>query len=52
MVMERYRSGELKNIFRVNFHKYFYCSDDRWKACLAQEEERKGDISIALMIHE
>ena len=33
--MERFNSGELKNIFRVNFHKFLYWSDDRWKACLA-----------------
>ena len=32
---ERFNSGELKNNFRVNFHKIPYWSDDRWKACLA-----------------
>ena len=33
--MERFNSGELKNIFRFNFHKFPYWSDDRWKSCLA-----------------
>ena len=31
---ERFISGKLKNIFRVNFHKQL-TGDDRWKACLA-----------------
>ena len=43
--MERFNSGKIKNIFRVNFDKYF---THAWQ----QEEERKGDMSTALMFQE
>ena len=32
--MERFISEELKNIFRVNSHKFPHWSAYRWKACL------------------
>ena len=33
--MERFISGELKKIFRIQFAQSIHWSDDRWKACLA-----------------
>ena len=50
--MERFNSGELKNIFRVNFHKYFIGLTIVGKYAWQQEEEQKGDISTALMFQE
>ena len=43
-------SGELKNICRINFHKFLIglTGKHAWQ----QEEERKGDISTALMFQE
>ena len=50
---ERFNSGELKNVFRVDFHKFLVgptiVGMHAWQQ---EEEERKGDISTALMIHE
>ena len=49
---ERFNSGELKSIFRVNFHKYFIGLTIVGKHAWQQEVERKGDISTALMFQE
>ena len=47
---ERFNSGEVKNIFRVNFHKFLIgLTMHAWQQ---EEEERKGDISTALMFQE
>ena len=48
--MERFISGELKTIFRVNFHKFLIGLTIVGKHAWQQEEEQKGDISTALMI--
>ena len=40
---ERFNSGELRNIFRVNFHKLFIGLAIDGKHVWQQEEERKGD---------
>ena len=50
--MERFISGELKNIFRVNLHKFFIGLTIDGKHAWQQEEEQKGDSSTALMIQE
>ena len=43
----------IKNYLRDQFPQTQYWSDDRWKACLAaEEEEQKGDISTALIFQE
>ena len=49
---ERFNSGELKNIFRVNFHKFLIGLTIVGKHAWQQEEERKGDISTALLFQE
>ena len=50
--MERFISGELKNIFRVNSHKFLVGLTIVGKHACQQEEERKGDISTALTVQE
>ena len=50
--MERFISGELKRIFRVNSHRFLIGLTIDGKHAWQQEEEQKGDISIALMIQE
>ena len=50
--MERFISGELKNIFRVNSHKILIGLTIDGKHAWQQEEEQKGDISTALMRQE
>ena len=49
---ERFNSGELKNIFRVNFHEFLIGRMIVGKHACQQEEEQKGDISTALMFQE
>ena len=49
---ERFISGELKNIFRVNFHKFLIGLTIDGKHVWQQEEEQKGDFSTVLMIQE
>ena len=49
---ERFISGELKNIFRVSFQKFFIGLTIDGKHAWQQEEEQKGDISTALMFQE
>ena len=50
--MERFISGELKNIFRVNLHKFLIGLTIDGKHAWQQEEEQKGDISTALTFQE
>ena len=50
--MERFISGELKKIFRVNSHKFLIGLTIVGKHVWQQEEEQKGDISTALMFQE
>ena len=50
--MEQFNSGDLRIIFRVNFHKFFVGLTVVGKHAWQQEEEQKGDISIALMFQE
>ena len=50
--MERFNSGELKNIFRVNSHRFFIGLTIDGKHVWKQEDEQKGDFSITLMIQE
>ena len=50
--MERFNSGRLKNIFRVNFHKFLIGLTIVGKHAWQQEEEQKGDFSAALMNQE
>ena len=50
--MERFISGELKKIFRINSHKFLIGLKIDGKHAWQQEEEQKGDISTALMIQE
>ena len=47
---ERFISGELENIFRVNFHKFFIGLTIVGKHAWQQEEERKGEISTVRML--
>ena len=49
--MERFTSGDLRNI-RSNSHSLFIGLTIDGKHAWQQEEEQKGDISIALMIQE
>ena len=49
---QRFNSGELKNIFRVNFNKFLIGLTIVGNHAWQQEEERKGDISTALMFQE
>ena len=49
---ERFISRELKNIFRVNFHKFLIGLTIDGKYVWQQDEEQKGDISTALMFSE
>ena len=49
---ERFNSVELKNICRVNFHKFLIGLTIVGKHAWQQEEERKGDISTALTVQE
>ena len=48
----QFNSGELKNIFRVNFHKFLIRLTIVGKHAWKQEEEQKGGISTALMFQE
>ena len=50
--MEQFISGELKNIFRVNFHKFLIGLTIVGKHAWQQDEEQKGDISTALTFQE
>ena len=50
--MEQFISGELKNIFRVNLHKFLIGLTIDGKHAWQQEEEQKGDISTALTFQE
>ena len=50
--MEQFISGELKNIFRISFHKYFIGLTIVGRHAWQQEEEQKGDSSTVLIIHE
>ena len=47
--MERFISGRLRIIFRVNFHKFLSSLSIVGKHAWQQEEEQKGDSSIVLM---
>ena len=49
---ERFISGELNNIFRVNFHKFLIGLTIVGKHTWQQEEERKGDIKTMLVFQE
>ena len=49
---ERFISGEVKKIFRINSHKFLIGLTIDGKHAWQQEEEQKGDISTALMIQE
>ena len=49
---ERFISGEFKNIFRVNFHKFLIGLTIDGKHAWQQEEEQKRDISTALVFQE
>ena len=49
--MERFISGELKNIFRVSLHKFLIGLTNDGKHAW-QQEEQKGGISIALTFQE
>ena len=49
---EQFNSGELRIIFRVNFHRFLIGLTIVGKHAWQQEEEQKGDISTALMIQE
>ena len=50
--MEQFNSGELRIIFRVNFHKSFIGLTIVGKHAWLQEEEQKGDISAAPIFQE
>ena len=50
--MERFISGESKNIFRVNLHKFLFGLTIDGKHAWQQEEEQKGGISTALTLQE
>ena len=49
---ERFISGEIKKIFRVNSDRFLIGLTIDGKHAWQQEEEQKGDISIALVIQE
>ena len=48
--MERLNFYRIKFYLRNHHSQIQLWSDDRWKACLQQEEVQKEDISIVLMI--
>ena len=50
--MEQFNSTELNSIFEIILHKYIFDLMIVGKLVWQQEEVRKGDISIALMIRE
>ena len=50
--MEQFISGEIKKISRVNSHRFLIGLTIDGKHARQQEEEQKGNISIALMIQE
>ena len=50
--MEQFNSGRSRIFFRINFHKYFIGRMIVGKHAWQQEEERKGNISIALIFQE
>ena len=50
--MEQFNSGESNFIFEINFHKFLVGQMSVGKLAWQQEEVRKEDISIALMILE
>ena len=49
---ERFNSGELKNNFRVKFHKFLICLTIVGKHAWQQKEEQKGYFSTALIFQE
>ena len=50
--MEQFNSGGLNFIFKLNFQKYSIGLMSVGKFAWQQEEDRKGDISIVLIIWE
>ena len=50
--MEQFNSGELNFIFEIIIHKYSIGLMSVGKFAWQQEEVRKGDISIALILQE
>ena len=50
--MERFISGELKNMFRVNSHKFLIGLTIDGKHAWQQEQEQTGDSSTALTVQE
>ena len=50
--MERLISGERKKIFRIHYHNLFIGLTVDGKHVWQQEEEQKGDSSIALIFQE
>ena len=50
--MEQFNSGELNFIFEINSHKFSIGQMSVGKLVWQQEEVRKEDISIALIIRE
>ena len=50
--MEQFNSGESSFIFGINFHKFLVGQMIVGNLVWQQEEVRKGDISIALIIRE
>ena len=50
--MEQFNSGELNFIFEISFQKYSLGLMSVGNLVWQQEETRKGDISIALIIRE
>ena len=50
--MEQFNSGELDFKFEINFHKYNIGQTIVGYYAWQQEEDQKGDISIALIIRE
>ena len=49
---EQFNSGELRIIFGINFHIHSIGLMIVGRHAWQQEEEQKGDVSIALMIQE
>ena len=50
--MERFISGELKKIFRVNFHKFLIGLTVSGKCAWQEEEETREDPSTVLILQE
>ena len=51
-MMEQFNSGELRKIFRINFHKFLIGLTIVGSHAWQQEEGRKGDISTVLIFQE